>query len=41
LRHLATVRPTTREALMEIHGIGEQKIEAYGADLLAELASMK
>lgn len=41
LRHLASVRPTTREALLEIHGIGEAKIEAYGADVLAELAAMK
>ncbi len=38
LRDLAERNPRTREALREVYGIGEQKLEAFGVDVLAELA---
>jgi len=38
LRDLAERNPRSREALREVYGIGEQKLEAFGTDLLAELA---
>jgi len=38
LRELATVRPTTREGLAGITGIGEAKLERYGDKLLEVLA---
>ncbi len=37
LLHLAEENPRTREALREIYGIGEQKLEAFGAELLEEM----
>ena len=40
LRHLAEVKPTSTEGLREIYGIGEQKLEAFGTELLAELAQL-
>jgi ATP-dependent DNA helicase RecQ len=39
LRHLAEVNPSSREQLQTIYGIGEQKLEAFGTELLAELGS--
>jgi ATP-dependent DNA helicase RecQ len=38
LRDLAERNPTTREAMREVYGIGEQKLEAFGTEVLAELA---
>ncbi len=38
LVELATARPTTREGLHGIHGLGPQRIETYGDALLAALA---
>ncbi|NQW49815.1 MAG: DNA helicase RecQ [Rhodospirillales bacterium] len=35
LVELATHRPTTAAAMREIHGIGDTKLERYGADFLA------
>ena len=35
LVELATHRPTTAAAMREIHGIGDAKLERYGADFLA------
>jgi ATP-dependent DNA helicase RecQ len=40
LRALASVNPRTREALLGVHGIGEAKAEAFGTELLAELAAL-
>lgn len=37
LRHLAVHNPSSLDALKNIHGIGESKLEKYGWDLLAEL----
>ncbi|MDQ3818019.1 MAG: HRDC domain-containing protein [Acidobacteriota bacterium] len=37
LEHLALERPTTTEALISIHGLGESKIARFGAELLAAL----
>jgi ATP-dependent DNA helicase RecQ len=39
LRELATVRPTTLEGLAGITGVGEAKLERYGAKLLEVLTS--
>jgi ATP-dependent DNA helicase RecQ len=39
LRELARVRPTTREGLLGIHGIGEKKSAAYGEQILREIKS--
>ena len=38
LRDLAERNPRTHEALSEVYGIGEQKLEAFGTEVLAELA---
>ena len=38
LRELARVRPTTREGLLEIYGIGEAKLREYGDDLLEAIS---
>jgi ATP-dependent DNA helicase RecQ len=38
LRDMAERNPRTREALREVYGIGEQKLEAFGTEVLAELA---
>ncbi|MGZ3719293.1 MAG: RecQ family ATP-dependent DNA helicase [Bdellovibrionota bacterium] len=38
LRDLAERNPRTREALSDVYGIGEQKLEAFGTEVLAELA---
>jgi DNA helicase-2/ATP-dependent DNA helicase PcrA len=35
---LATMRPTTGEALLAVSGIGPAKLESYGEDLLDILA---
>jgi len=35
---LATHRPTTRAALLEVYGLGERKVDQFGDDLLAVLA---
>jgi ATP-dependent DNA helicase RecQ len=37
LRHLAQVQPRSSDALKEIYGLGEVKIEKFGAELLAEI----
>ncbi|NJL25953.1 MAG: hypothetical protein HC902_12840 [Calothrix sp. SM1_5_4] len=37
LRHLAHARPRTLDALHEIHGFGEVKIEKFGGEVLAEI----
>jgi ribonuclease D len=37
LEHLAMERPTTPEALISIHGLGESKIARFGAELLEAL----
>ena len=37
LRELASRRPTSLSALLEIPGIGEKKAEVYGAALLDEI----
>jgi len=37
LRHLAEVNPQSRDALKEIYGIGDSKLEAFGNELLEEL----
>jgi ATP-dependent DNA helicase RecQ len=37
LRDLARHRPTTRDELLTIHGIGAKKVAEYGDDLLAEI----
>jgi ATP-dependent DNA helicase RecQ len=39
LRELAAVRPRTRGELAGIKGLGPMKVERYGDDLLAVLAS--
>jgi ATP-dependent DNA helicase RecQ len=39
LRELAQKNPQSLEELKSIHGIGEQKLEKFGWDLLAELAN--
>lgn len=39
LRHLAEVNPQSKEALQGIYGIGEQKLEAFGTELLSQLLS--
>jgi ATP-dependent DNA helicase RecQ len=38
LRALVHLRPTTREALRAVHGIGDRKLEAFGGALLKALA---
>ena len=38
LEALAEVRPTTRQALMRINGIGAAKLEKYADDVLEILA---
>lgn len=38
LRDLAERNPRTREAMRAVYGIGEQKLEAFGTEVLAELA---
>jgi ATP-dependent DNA helicase RecQ len=40
LRELATRRPTSLSALLEIPGIGERKAEVYGAALLDEITRL-
>ncbi len=37
LRHLAEKNPRSREELKTIYGIGEQKLEAFGTEVLSEL----
>jgi ATP-dependent DNA helicase RecQ len=39
LVELASARPTTREGLQGIHGLGPQRIETYGDALLAALVA--
>jgi ATP-dependent DNA helicase RecQ len=39
LRAIATARPTTLGALRGISGVGEKKLEHYGAELLQQLQS--
>lgn len=39
LLELAEARPTTKEALLHINGIGERKAEMYGENILTVLAS--
>ncbi len=39
LRDLARVRPSTRDSLLGIHGIGAKKAAQYGHDLLQEIAA--
>ncbi len=34
LRHLARMKPGTREALLEVPGIGESKVERFGERML-------
>jgi ATP-dependent DNA helicase RecQ len=41
LRHLTLARPTSLAELKNIYGIGDEKVERYGAELLALLASME
>jgi ATP-dependent DNA helicase RecQ len=38
LRDLAEKNPRSREALRGVYGIGDQKLEAFGTEVLAELA---
>jgi ATP-dependent DNA helicase RecQ len=38
LRGIAVVEPTSREQLAEISGVGEKKLDAYGAAILAIVA---
>ncbi len=38
LREMAEVRPTSDDALLEIGGVGERKLEKYGSEFLALLA---
>jgi ATP-dependent DNA helicase RecQ len=38
LRALVHLRPTTREALRAVHGIGDRKLDAFGGALLKALA---
>jgi len=38
LEHLAIVRPKSLEELANIYGLGESKIERYGAGMLSLLA---
>ena len=40
LRQLASDNPQTRDQLREIHGIGEQKLEAFGTELLQQLKGL-
>lgn len=40
LRDLAEKNPRTREGLREVYGVGEQKLEAFGTELLAELSAL-
>jgi ATP-dependent DNA helicase RecQ len=37
LRDLARKRPATRDDLLTVHGIGQAKADAYGAQLLAAI----
>ena len=39
LRELCVARPRTRDELMSVYGIGEQKAERYGEGLLAVVAA--
>jgi ATP-dependent DNA helicase RecQ len=39
LRDLARRRPSSRDALLSIHGIGEKKCAEYGHDLLTEISA--
>ena len=38
LQAMAGIRPVTPEGLLELNGVGEQKLERYGKDFLAEIA---
>jgi superfamily II DNA helicase RecQ len=38
LLEMASRRPTTREALLEVPGVGPRKLERYGDRFLAALA---
>ncbi len=40
LRHLAVENPNTRDKLQGIHGIGAQKLEAFGSEVLQELKTL-
>ena len=40
LRHLAAMNPKSRDQLREVYGIGDAKVEAFGADVLDQLAGM-
>jgi ATP-dependent DNA helicase RecQ len=35
LREMAVARPATEEAMLDIGGVGERKLEKYGAEFLA------
>jgi ATP-dependent DNA helicase RecQ len=37
LRHLAAMNPQSREQLLEVYGIGEAKVEAFGTEVLEKL----
>lgn len=38
LREIVTANPRTREELREVHGIGDQKLEAFGRELIEKLS---
>jgi ATP-dependent DNA helicase RecQ len=40
LREIAELRPTTAQGLLEVSGVGERKLERYGAEFLALLHSL-
>jgi ATP-dependent DNA helicase RecQ len=40
LRQLATEKPASRDQLLQVYGIGSSKVDAFGTDLLAELAGL-
>ena len=40
LRDLAEKNPRSREKLREVYGIGDQKLEAFGTEVLAELGRL-
>lgn len=41
LRHIAIENPQSLEDLRRVHGIGDQKLETYGWDILAELTGQE
>ena len=41
LRSICSLRPSTREGLLDVHGIGEAKLQEYGEALLGAVAAFE